>query len=173
MIERVGAWDMGALREACEASPDEILRAHVMVSERIRLRVDGTHRSDGASRGAPMEREAVLIFDCEGMGWAHIRAVASLGGLFSRMSKIDAEHFPETVGHIFVVNTSRIFTALWAAVSPFVASGTKAKVHIFSWANAAAMSEALREACGAEVVPAELGGMLTGAKPYTWPATPA
>ena len=163
MIEHVGRWDVSALRAACEATPDEILRAHVLVNERIRLQVDG------ASGRGLSERGAVLIFDCEGVGIAHVRAAASLGSLFSAMSRLDAEHFPETVGHIFVVNTSRVFTALWAAVSPFVATGTRAKVHVFSWANAQAMSAALREACGADSLPVELGGELVGARPYNWP----
>jgi hypothetical protein len=64
------------------------------------------------------------------------------------------------------VNTSMVFSALWSVVSNFVAEGTRAKVHVFSWADADNMRAKLREACGAECLPKELGGQMEAAEPY-------
>eukprot|EP00966_Prymnesium_polylepis_P040531 940375-Prymnesium_polylepis.2 len=44
LIERIGAWDLAALTEAVEAESERIVRAHVLVSERIRRQVDGRVR---------------------------------------------------------------------------------------------------------------------------------
>eukprot|EP00966_Prymnesium_polylepis_P040530 940375-Prymnesium_polylepis.1 len=82
------------------------------------------------------------------------------------MSRLDTENFPDTLGHIFVVNGSRIFTALWAIASTFLAESTCAKVSVFSWSEAEPMRAALREACGADALPQELGGTRADAPPY-------
>ena len=135
----------------------------------------------------------------DGLGWAHIRAT-SLMSAFSAMSRLDTDHFPDTLGHIFVVragtrshscdrihisdepdrtgcvrmvriaarqvNGSRIFTALWAIASTFLAESTCAKVSVYSWSEAEPMRAALREACGADALPQELGGTRADAPPY-------
>ena len=92
MIERVGAWDVAALAEAVESSHDDIVRAHVMVSERIRQQVDSRLHE------APTmpERQAMLVMDADGIGWAHVRATTLLN-LFATMSSLDNNHFPDTV----------------------------------------------------------------------------
>ena len=161
LIERVGAWDVTALKTAAAESPEQIVFAHVLVNERIRRQLD-------ASREEPLQ--TVLVFDCAGLSWAHLRA-ATLMGLFSTMSQLDAAHFPNCMGTIFVVNTGWAFVKLWSVASRFVAEGTCAKVRIFSTAEGEAMRAALRETCGADALPAELGGTRRCAPPYSYTAT--
>ena len=140
-----------------------MVRAHVHVLERIRLAVD-SGRGDG--RG---DRRAVLVFDMAGMGLRLLGSRTILRA-FSRMSKLDADHYPETVRSIFVVNAPRAFSAAWAVAQPFVAEGTQKKVSVFSWAAAAAAHEALSSCCGAACLPCELGGTRSKAPPYAWDA---
>ena len=169
MIERPGSWDVDALAREVTEAEDQMVRAHVHVLERVCLAVDGCGADDqGAS-----DRRAVLIFDMAGMG-LRLLASKTILGAFSRMSKLDTDHFPETVGSVYVDNAPRAFSAAWAMVQPFVAKGTQKKVAVFSWAAAAAANEALCGCCGccgccgAACLPRELGGTRTNAPPYAW-----
>ena len=161
MIERPGAWDVDDLSREVTEAEDEMVRAHVHVLEQIRLAVDG---GGGVSRA---DRRAVLVFDMAGMGLRLLGSKTILRA-FSRMSKLDADHYPETVGSIFVVNAPRAFSAAWAVAQPFVAEGTQKKVSVFSWAAATAAHEALSSCCGAACLPRELGGTRSNAPPYVW-----
>lgn len=161
MIERVGAWDLTELTRVMTDSAGEVMRAHVLVNERIRVSVD---EAGFASEGA--DPRAVLVFDMDGLGLRHL-ASRKLLQVFSEMSKLDSDHFPHTVGTIFVVGAPRAFSALWAAASAFVAEGTKKKVSVFSWAAAAEAHATLRECVGEACLPRELGGELVGAPPYS------
>lgn len=160
LIERPGAWDVDTLTREVTEAEEQVMRAHVHVSERVRLAVDGAAPSAGDGR-------AVLVFDMAGLSLRLLASKTLLRPL-SRMSRLDADHFPDTVGSIFVVNAPRIFSAAWAVASPFVAEGTQKKVAVFSWAAATAAHEALRDSCGAACLPQELGGTRTKAPPYVW-----
>ena len=37
MVERVGAWDLVRLTRLVDESPEQVVRAHILVNERIRL----------------------------------------------------------------------------------------------------------------------------------------
>ena len=115
MVERVGAWDLARLTRMVDESPEQVIRAHILVNERIRLRLDGgggaacgggadgdggAFADGGASTdggGALADRRAVLVFDLQGLGMAHL-ACRSLLRLFGTLSSLDAAHFPDTVG---------------------------------------------------------------------------
>ena len=114
MVERVGAWDLARLTRMVDESPEQVIRAHILVNERIRLRLDGgggaacgggadgdggAFADGGASTdggGALADRRAVLVFDLQGLGMAHL-ACRSLLRLFGTLSSLDAAHFPDTV----------------------------------------------------------------------------
>jgi len=161
MIERIGAWDVGALTAVADAQAEEVTRAHILVSEWIRQAVDTL----GRTRLTPKDRQATLIFDMEGIGWSHLRATTIMN-LFSTMSSMDSNHFPDTLGTIFIVNTSRLFSLLWSAASNFLAESTCQKVQVFAWNDVEAMQAAVIETCGVECLPQELGGKRTNAPPY-------
>ena len=109
MVERVGAWDLARLTRLVDESPEQVVRAHILVNERIRVRLDGGGGADGdggaladgeasaADAGALTDRRAVLVFDLQGLGMAHL-ACRSLLRLFGTLSSLDAAHFPDTVG---------------------------------------------------------------------------
>jgi len=177
LIERVGAWDLDTIHETILESRESVLRAHVLVSERIRRRVDDMALADAAAVAAaaaagagappdvPADRRATLIFDAAGLPWAMLR-FRSLHTLFGEMSRLDAAHFPNTIGTIFIINVSRVASAAWAVLSHLVATQTRLKVRIFSWSQMEAASKELCERCGAEHVPAELGGRRQDSSPY-------
>lgn len=117
MVERVGAWDLARLTRMVDESPEQVIRAHILVNERIRLRLDGGGGSacgggadgdggafadggastdGGVGGGALADRRAVLVFDLHGLGMAHL-ACRSLLRLFGTLSSLDAAHFPDTV----------------------------------------------------------------------------
>ena len=118
MVERVGAWDLARLTRMVDESPEQVIRAHILVNERIRLRLDGgggaacgggadgdggafadggASTDGGVGGGALADRRAVLVFDLQGLGMAHL-ACRSLLRLFGTLSSLDAAHFPDTVG---------------------------------------------------------------------------
>ena len=177
MVERVGAWDLARLTRLVDESPEQVVRAHILVNERIRVRLDGGGGADGdggaladgeasaADAGALTDRRAVLVFDLQGLGMAHL-ACRSLLRLFGTLSSLDAAHFPDTVGTIVCLDAPRVFAALWAAVSRLVATGTRSKLLVYANTARAEALGALRELCGATCLPSELGGSRDDALPY-------
>ena len=143
------------------SSPTCALRAQVLVNERIRQRVDAPEAERSATR------LATLVFDLDGMGMSHVSSRTLLQA-FSRMSKLDTQHFPCIIGTIFVVNAPRIFSAAWAVISQFVHEGTQQKVVVYSWAARADAHAALLASCGEAALPRELGGSREKAPPYSY-----
>lgn len=108
--------------------------------------------------------------DCAGFGMRHLTHAKRLAKLFSAISRIDAAHFPDTLAHIFVVNTPVAFSALAMLVRPFLAAATLEKVHV-----SRSVPRELVETVGADALPAALGGSRRGVFPYDdgTDATPA
>jgi len=173
MVERVGAWDLTRLTRLVDESSEQVVRAHILVNERIRVRLDGGGGADGggggggggSGGGGGGDRRAVLVFDLQGLGMAHL-ACRSLLRLFGALSSLDAAHFPDTVGTIICLDAPRVFAALWAAVSRLVAAGTRNKLLVYANTARAEALGALRELCGAACLPRELGGACDDAPPY-------
>ena len=178
MVERVGAWDLARLTRLVDESPEQVVRAHILVNERIRVRLDGggggadgdggafaDGRASTADGGALADRRAVLVFDLQGLGVAHL-ACRSLLRLFGTLSSLDAAHFPDTVGTIVCIDAPRVFAALWATVSRLVAAGTRNKLLVYASTARAEACGALRELCGSTCLPSELGGSRDHALPY-------
>ena len=46
-------------------------------------------------------------------------------------SKITQNYFPETLGKMYVINASGMFSAIWAMVKPFIDDKTRLKIHVF------------------------------------------
>lgn len=154
LIERVGAWNVSTLLATVSAHSEDVLRAHVLVTERIRLAVDAA-----AVRGSEggVDPRAVCVFDTAGMPWSLLRQ-PSLLSHFAQTARLDAAHFPDTMGTIIIVNVSRVAKAMWWLIAPLIAPQTRQKVHVFSWSQEAQAHAMLRELCGVGALPAELGG---------------
>ena len=177
LVERVGAWDLATVRKVISdpQSREAVMRAHFLVSERIRRLVDENHAAQKDSHSAvghPVDMRATLVFDAKDMPWSII-GMRGLHVVFGEMSRLDAAHFPNTVGMIFILNVSRTVAAAWAVISEFVAIQTRYKVKIFSWTETTAAHAALCERCGAECLPPELGGCRMDSAPYTGTSTGA
>jgi hypothetical protein len=124
---------------------------------------------------------AVIVFDLEGLGWA-LLAARSIHALFSVLSTLDTNHYPDSTGVIVIVNASSLFSTLSSIVLRFVHPDTRAKVHVFSAGSSSGTSLStskgsgagrvgtsaaleLRRLCGEGALPAELGGTLPPASP--------
>ena len=86
LVERVGAWDLARLTRLVDESPEQVIRAHILVNERIRVQIDADVDGRASAAGGPpalADRRAVLVFDLQGLGMAHL-ARPSLLRLFGK-----------------------------------------------------------------------------------------
>ena len=86
LVERVGAWDLARLTRLVDEWPEQVIRAHILVNERIRVQLDAHADGRASAAGGPAgldERRAVLVFDLQGLGMAHL-ARPSLLRLFGK-----------------------------------------------------------------------------------------
>lgn len=66
---------------------------------------------------------------------------------------VSAEHYPERLGHFFVLDSPHIFTALWKCVQPWVDPVTKAKVTFCNFKPEAHMEAVMqRQHLGSELI---------------------
>ncbi|CAJ1344200.1 unnamed protein product [Effrenium voratum] len=142
LVERMGTW---AVQKVVEATEDleEFSGVHVMADEILAQ----MERPEGALD----PRGFSLIIDLDGLSARHIRP--HLASVFGAISRIDEEHYPDTVAHIFVVNAPFIFWALFAMIRPFLNEDTLTKVHFSQ-----EVPEDMVSHLGADCLPQELGG---------------
>lgn len=92
---------------------------------------------------------ALAVFDFGGdFGWSSMDLDAA-----RFLVKMLSLNFPESVSQILVVNNGVVFSALWAAVSPFLSARTTAKVRFLGSDPAA-----LHDYIDPTQIPTELGG---------------
>ena len=150
-VERVGAWDVKEIVAAATADAPGILMSHAIAIETlIRWKRPNNCRDP---------RGMVFIVDAKGISSRLLNR--KLLKVFGSIAKIDAAHFPDLLAHVFVVNAPTVFTAIGAAVRPFVTNQTMGKVVLSS-----KVPPQLVEALGAEVLPIELGGTRKNCFPY-------
>eukprot|EP00929_Paragymnodinium_shiwhaense_P088880 TRINITY_DN49192_c0_g1_i1.p1 TRINITY_DN49192_c0_g1~~TRINITY_DN49192_c0_g1_i1.p1 ORF type:complete len:404 (+),score=52.81 TRINITY_DN49192_c0_g1_i1:81-1292(+) len=163
MIESIGQWDMAALERAIQDRRESLVRSHIMVCEMLmqqaakgrstkltRSDVSPTAADDGEDPSLP---RWVVIFDMQGLAFHHAKYPGVLSCL-KQVSALDEQYYPETIDHIFVVNTPRAFWFLWRIVSRFINADTKAKVMVL---RKGCLGPLLAE-CGSACIPARLGG---------------
>ncbi|PRW60436.1 random slug 5-like isoform A [Chlorella sorokiniana] len=92
----------------------------------------------------------VAIFDLAGLQVKNLDAT----GLRAAFHML-AEHFPERIATVWMLDAPAIFGGLWKVVSPFIDSNTRKKIRFVS---GRAGQEALLEALGPEILPLEYGG---------------
>ena len=100
--------------------------------------------------GQPVTTQ-VCIMDLSGLSLAPSKA-----GLqnFKDLVNIDSNFFPETLRHIFMINSPWLFTPLWAMIRPWIDPVTVEKFHILG----SAYQEELLRYIDADQVPVEYGG---------------
>lgn len=113
------------MRELLRAfSTDTLERYHVWEQERAIVLLDELHRR---RRGGPVTVSVVM--DIKGLS---LKQYANPDVLrFVRLvAKIDQLHYPQRMGQLVVVNASRAFGVLWAAIEPFLENSTRSKIII-------------------------------------------
>lgn len=171
LIEAIGQWDMDLLDASVRQKRQQLIRAHVVVCELL------LKQSFDALAAAPrrvateyemqwlMPSRWVVIFDMQGLSWRYLRYPAVLSCL-KEINTLDERYYPDTIDQMFVVNAPSVFHLIWRIVSGFVHTDTCAKVHVLRKGE----FEVLVEECGAEHLPAQLGGKRTlTSGPYMLP----
>ena len=74
------------------------------------------------------------------------------------MIGIDSKHYPETLGHMFIINAPSIFSLAWPLITPFLDERTQRKIDVIS--SPEAWKKRLREFIDPESLPVEYGGTL-------------
>eukprot|EP00928_Gymnodinium_smaydae_P023803 TRINITY_DN19496_c0_g1_i1.p1 TRINITY_DN19496_c0_g1~~TRINITY_DN19496_c0_g1_i1.p1 ORF type:complete len:261 (-),score=70.08 TRINITY_DN19496_c0_g1_i1:17-799(-) len=160
MIEAVGRWNMELLDAEVRRRPRSLLRSHLAVCEMLLRQscADGAAEMGGAGaaptpRAAPAFRRWVVIFDMEGLSLRHVRHAGVLSSL-KEISAMDELYYPDTIEHVFIVNTPAVFFLVWRIVARFVNADTQAKVHVLPRGD----FRELLEECGRDCLPPALGG---------------
>jgi len=155
LVELVGRWNVERILANSTNDPAAFTKLHAMTIERL--------TTMERTKGCLDPRGQVVIMDCLGLSRAHFSLVSTLQSI----SQVDADHFPDTLAELYVVNAPYIFTALAALCRPFVSSETLQKFHVSS-----GVPEALLEFIAPQVLPAELGGVRKDCFPYDSEAPP-
>jgi len=145
-VEKSGSIHVDALLANC--TDDEIFWAHVFSQENQCRRA--REKSEELKR--PIET-FTMIMDLKGLTMNHKRLMR----FTEVVSKFDAEHYPERMGSLFIVNPPWIFPALYAIVKAFLDPVTKAKIHVLSGDPRAVLLEHI----DADQLPIEYGGACT------------
>eukprot|EP00040_Diaphanoeca_grandis_P029450 m.172525 g.172525 ORF g.172525 m.172525 type:complete len:336 (+) comp31689_c2_seq3:296-1303(+) len=119
----------------------------------VRSQMVQAHRMAIASPGPdgfPVTKQICI------MDLAHISLSPSSAGLqnFKDLVHIDSNFFPETLQHIFMINSPWLFSPLWAVVRPWIDPVTVKKFHILS----SNYKEELLKYIDADQIPVEYGG---------------
>jgi hypothetical protein len=141
--ERPGLSTLKHPLKSRELSIDDVVRHYVFVME-YTLRVLDQGNPDG---------QFVSVWDLSGVGPGDL--VGDMKHLMRRVLNVTQSHYPERTEVVFVVNAPRWFGAMWAAIKPFVAPSTAAKVRVL---GGAALQGELFEYVAPENVPVAFGG---------------
>lgn len=63
-----------------------------------------------------------------------------------------AEHYPERLGHFFIIDAPALFRTLWQAISPFIDPKTKKKIQFLRLKDTQSLRKALEEYFSGDVI---------------------
>ena len=100
--------------------------------------------------------QVVVVLDARDLRWAW--GLKSRDGvkITRAMVKLDADHYPERLGSLYIINAGKVFSKGWALISKVVDSKTKKKIHILNGPED--YVPALRAAIGEDMLAKEYGG---------------
>lgn len=98
----------------------------------------------------------VCVLDAASLRWGF--GLRSLDGinLTIAMVKLDADHYPERLGKMFIINVNPVFQRGWAIISRFLDKNTREKINIYT--DKESWGPVLREAIGKDQLSVEYGG---------------
>jgi len=106
-----------------------------------------------------------LLVDLNGAGMSLLSGKKRT--IIKKVFDVGADHFPESIWKIYVVNTPFLFRAAWAMVKPWIHPITQAKVNIFG-APADAKKAMMADGFPEESLPDWLGGGSKGIKTFDY-----
>eukprot|EP00042_Codosiga_hollandica_P012941 m.29452 g.29452 ORF g.29452 m.29452 type:complete len:256 (-) comp40552_c0_seq2:137-904(-) len=104
------------------------LTAEKLIRRHIRQQEIATSRmaKSSARLGRNVDRQFIIL-DLAGLSM-----VPNSTGMdvFKECTRIDSNHYPETLEHLFIINAPWIFKPLWAIIKPWLDPVTRAKFHV-------------------------------------------
>lgn len=109
----------------------------------------------------------VSVLDLQGLSTKSL--ARDVYGYIREISAIDQLCFPELLGRLFIINTPRLFSAIWAVIKVWLDPKTVAKIEVIS--KPAVWRPRLAEVIRIEEIPEEYGGQGPPLKPLEDDAT--
>mmetsp|Transcript_7158 Transcript_7158/g.16787 ORF Transcript_7158/g.16787 Transcript_7158/m.16787 type:complete len:319 (-) Transcript_7158:141-1097(-) len=178
LVERVGRWNVNQVLStiyhddknktdddpAANSGDDsrtlcEFQDLHIMSCETLLQMSREQSNNNKPSNNMLDDRGQVVIMDLAGLRPWHLRR--KLASAFGRIAKVDSDHYPDTLAHIWIVNAPCLFRALCKMVQHFLDPDTVGKFHVSS-----TVPKELVECVGEDCLPEELLGKRKGIFPY-------
>ena len=124
-----------------------------------------TAAAKGFREGGPVTFKAIIVQDLAGLSRKHVH---SLGFKASgEIAKVGANHFPETLRAVYLINVPSIFSLIWSLIKHLFDERVREKVAVISGDPA----PFLRGKIAPEHIPVALGGLARGqdGDEYCWP----
>ncbi|KEP66707.1 UNVERIFIED_CONTAM: CRAL/TRIO domain-containing protein [Hammondia hammondi] len=146
-VARPGLLDERRLFE--DVSEDTFLKWHCYQLEFRNILLDRLSRQKGRLV------QATSILDLEGLSARSINRHAL--GILRQLIYVTSENYPESLSHIFFINTPRLFSAVWGTLQGWLKERTVAKIHLLEGDYEAELHKYIDPAC----LPPSLGGVCT------------
>jgi len=147
-IQRFGQMDINALYE--EITPERQWKAFLVNCDALTREIfPGCTRAKGETVNTTYS-----IIDLKGFSLSQFWQIKSI---VRESFQISQDYYPETMGQLVIINAPATFTIIWAAVKPWLAPDTVAKVDILG----SNYADVLLKQVDAENLPESLGGSCT------------
>ncbi len=128
---------------------ENLARFHAWESEQaLRMMKEQSQNS-----GYNIETFCIVI---DAKGWTPKLATSEAFTFIKHMTSIDADHHPERLGRLFLINAPTLLTGAWKIVQKFLDDVTKKKIQIFGGPKT--WLPALLEVVEADQIPLQYGG---------------
>ena len=117
-----GKCDVSKLKEV--TTTDAIMRYHIWEQEAcLSLCYKQSHERE------ELIETITVILDLEDMKISQIKK--DLLNLVKKLFNVDKEHYPETLGKLFIINVPSMFPLVWRTIQHFIDPAVAAKIHIY------------------------------------------
>ncbi|MES1916544.1 MAG: hypothetical protein MHM6MM_008362 [Cercozoa sp. M6MM] len=147
-IDAPGKLNVSALLELLDM--DTMLKLHVAEAEYLNrvMKIESQKRN-----GLPTVQTATIV-DLDGFAISKLNS--QVREFLRRISAVDQDNYPESMGKMFIINAPWVFKAAWKVIRPWLHERTRAKIEIVG----SDYKKAVCQEFGAENLPAFLGGDL-------------
>eukprot|EP01119_Soliformovum_irregulare_P011004 TRINITY_DN2724_c0_g1_i2.p1 TRINITY_DN2724_c0_g1~~TRINITY_DN2724_c0_g1_i2.p1 ORF type:complete len:292 (-),score=93.81 TRINITY_DN2724_c0_g1_i2:7-882(-) len=121
--ERIGKADPKSI--FANLTEDDLVEFHIYLAESREKLLYEVWRNRGQ-----MSEGSICLQDCTDLGWKHMHSQAI--STVKKLAALDANHYPETLKKMYVVNTPGSFTMFYKMLKPFLDPKTIQKIQIVS-----------------------------------------